>query len=177
MNVRRNIKKLPEKSILTESQKELRGFLSQYKICRLRKRQLEERLKQIKEDMEKPLSSIDYTFIQKNNTIPSGAAAYTYLLDQIETCINEQISESLNVLVKITDVIGYLSPESEERMLLELRYIDCKSIDKICKEMHITRSPLYEKEKNAFNELLSYERVRIMIEQYKENKSQDTTGH
>lgn len=163
-----------EKIDLTESQKELRAFLNQYKVCRLRKRQLEERVKQIKEDMEKPLSSINYTFIQKNNDVPSGAAAYTYMLDQIETRINEQIHEALNVLVKITDVIEYLRPDSEERMILELRYIDCKSIDKICKEMHITRSPLYEKEKSAFNKLLSYERVQMMIDTY---KSQDTTGH
>ena len=179
MKTKINSKKTPiQRSFLTEEQKELRAFLNQYKVCRLRKRQLEERIKQIKEDMEKPISSIEYTSIQKNNnTISSGAAAYTYMLDNIETRINEQINEALNVLIKITDVIGYLSSDSEERMLLELRYIDCKSIAKICNELHLTRSPIYQKEKNAFNMLLGYERVRVILARYKADKvrtQQDT---
>lgn len=61
----------------------------------------------------------------------------------------------------------FLEENSTERMVLELRFIDCKGWAAIEKEMHLSRSSLFSYQDKGLDKLLTYKKVRQILREYK----------
>jgi len=143
----------------------LRKYLEQYYIGRMKKTQLERRLAIILEDMKTPVRGINYTSFSHKGT-GTGAASFAYRIDEIECRIKQQQAQTGKALLKVMDVLDFLEEDSRERMVLELRFIDCKKWAEIGKEMHLSRSPLFSYQNKAFKKLLSFKKVRDVLNDY-----------
>ena len=73
-------------------------------------------------------------------------------------------------LVKIMDILDYLEPTSDERIVLELYYIDRLSWGEVQERAHMSRSTCYEKRDKGIELLLTFKRVRAIIEKYAEER-------
>ena len=89
-------------------------------------------------------------------------------MSEIETRIEEQKSRVEKALLKVMDIMDFLEENSTERMVLELRFIDCKGWAAIEKEMHLSRSSLFSYQDKGLEKLLIYKKVRQILNEYKE---------
>ena len=154
---RENVKK--------EDKELLKEYLNQYYICRMKRMQLEKRLKTIQEEMDTPIGGYNYSPINHGGTnkVGSGAASFVYRMSEIETRIENQKARVEKALLKVMDIIDFLQENSTERMVLELRFIDCKPWANIEKEMHLSRRSLFAYQNRALEKLLEFKKVRILM--------------
>ena len=78
----------------------------------------------------------------------------------IEQRFREQVKAAEASALEIMDMIELLPEASTERIILELRHIDCKPWQEIRTAVHLTRSPCYEYYKRGLDELLNTAAVR-----------------
>lgn len=97
-----------------------------------------------------------------------GGTALEVRTGDIESRIKCQIETQKKTVEEIIDVIEYLPEESTERAILELRHIDCKTWNEICRLVHLTRSPCFEYYNRGLERLLSFKKVRIALETYED---------
>ena len=148
----------------------LKQYLNQYYLCKVKKLQLEKRLKNIQEEMTTPIGGKGYAPINhKGNDVGLGAASFVYRMSEIETRIEEQKVKVADALLRVMDVMDFLEENSPERMVLEFRFIDCKSWNIIEKEMHFSRSMLFLYQNKALEKLLTFKKVNTIVERYKVN--------
>ena len=100
------------------------------------------------------------------DTINALNASFVYRMSEIETRIEEQKSRAENALLKVMDIMDFLEKSSMERMVLELRFIDCKSWASIEKEMHSSRRSCFDCQNRALEMLLSFKKVRNVLQEY-----------
>lgn len=153
---------------INEDKKILKKYLSQYYSSRMKKQQLERRLKNIRAEMNTPIGGHGYRPVNYGGTnkVSEGAAAFTYRIGEIETRIEEQKECVEEALLKVMDIIDLLNEDSMERMILELRFIDCKSWAAIGKEMHLSRSSLFFYQDKGLKELLKFKRIEKILIKY-----------
>lgn len=65
------------------------------------------------------------------------------------------------------DIISLLEEDSMERMILELRFIDCKYWKEIGKEMHLSKRACFQYQNRALEKLIESGKVK----KYLKNKS------
>ncbi len=87
-------------------------------------------------------------------------------MGEIETRIEEQKSRVEKALLKVMDIMDFLEENSMERMVLELRFIDCKSWAAIEKEMHLSRRSCFDYQDKALEALLGFKKVRNLLQGY-----------
>lgn len=147
----------------------LKEYLNQYYSGRIKRAQLERRLKNIRAEMAAPIGGYGYSPVNYGGTnkVKPGAASFVYRMSEIETRIEEQKSRVEKALLKIMDIMDFLEESSMERMVLELRFIDCKSWTTIEKEMHLSRSSLFSYQDKGLDKLLTYKKVRQILKEYK----------
>lgn len=150
----------------------MRHYLSQYYRAVLRRSQLEDRLRNVCAEMDAPIGGINYSPVNYSSVgkTSSGSASFTFRKSEIETRIEEQKKEIEASLLRIMDVMDYLDPISDERMILELYYIDRLPWKEVQKRASMSRSTCYEYRDKGINQLLSFKRVRILIEKYGKEK-------
>lgn len=149
----------------------LRHYLSQYYRATQQRRHLEERLKNICEEMNAPIGGMHYSPVNvSSGKISQGSAAFTFRKSEIETRIEEQKKQIEADLVKIMDILDYLDPTSDERIVLELYYIDRLPWGEVQERAHMSRSTCYEKRDKGIEELLTFKRVRAIIEKYAQER-------
>lgn len=143
----------------------LKEYLSQYYTSRIKRSQLERRLKSIREEMDAPIGGYGYSPVNYGGTnkVGAGAASFVYRISEIETRIEEQRNRAEKALLKVMDIIDFLDEDSTERMVLELRFIDCKSFVAIGKEVHLSRSSLFFYQDKGLEKLLTFKRVREIL--------------
>lgn len=152
-------------------------YLIQYKRCIGRKRSLERRRDEIIREFDSPLGSVNYDGMPKGSGGGVGCAAISYRLDDIETRIREQLHKSIKVLASIVDIIEFLPENSMERSIIEHRYIDRMSWDRICNEVHLSRTPATKYWKKGLYELLEFKKIQQIVSEYdKELKENDIMG-
>ena len=100
------------------------------------------------------------------DTINALNASFVYRMSEIETRIEEQKSRAENALLKVMDIMDFLEKSSMELMVLELRFIDCKSWASIEKEMHFSRRSCFDCQNRALEMLLSFKKVRNVLQEY-----------
>ncbi len=131
----------------------LKEYLSQYYKGRIKRTQLERRLKNIKEEMSTP--------------IERDTASFVYRMSEIETKIENQKSQIEKALLKVMDIMDFLEENSTERIILELRFIDCRNWKSIEHEMHLSRSSLFAYQDKALEKLLTFKKVKAILIEYK----------
>lgn len=82
---------------------------------------------------------------------------------EIEARIQAQAKEAERSVLEIMDVLKFLPPNSTERIILELRHLDCKAWRDICKTVYLTASPCYAHYNKGLDLLLSEPEVRHII--------------
>lgn len=139
-----------------EDKKLLKEYLNQYYISRIKRVQLEKRLKNILEEMNAPIGGYGYSPVNYGGTnkVSDGAASFVYRISTIETRIEEQKKRVETALLNVMDIIDLLDEDSTERMILELRFIDCKSWTAIEKEVHLSRRACFDYQNRALEKLL-----------------------
>ncbi len=159
-NKQREIVKKEDKELLKE-------YLNQYYICRMKRMQLEKRLKIIREEMDTPIGGYEYSPVNYGGTnkVCSGAASFVYRMSEIETRIEHQKARVEKALLKVMDIMDFLQENSTERMVLELRFIDCKPWANIEKEMHLSRRSLFAYQNRALEKLLGFKKVRAVMKE------------
>lgn len=147
----------------------LEEYLNQYYVGRMKKAQLEKRLKNIQQEMDEPIGGYGYSPVNYGGTnkTGAGAASFVYRMSEIETRIEEQKSRVEKALLKVMDIIDFLEESSLERMVLELRFIDCKSWTAIGQEIHLSRSSLFNYRNKGITKLLKFKRVCQILENFK----------
>ncbi|MDD3251778.1 MAG: hypothetical protein PHV18_04365 [Lachnospiraceae bacterium] len=150
----------------------LKECLGQYYRARLRRKQLENRLQEIRQEMMNPISGVSYG-AKKNrptNQAGLGAANLVFRKSEYETRIEEQRKESEKALLLVMDIFDFLDMNSDERMVLELRYIDNREWNDISKEAHMSRSVCFCKKEAGLKKLLAFDGVKIILHRYQEAK-------
>ena len=153
----------------SEDKELLKEYLNQYYTCRIKRSQLERRLKNIQSEMNAPIGGNGYSPVNYGGTnkIGAGAASFIYRMSEIETKIEDQKSRIEKALLKVMDIMDFLEESSIERMVLELRFIDCKNWASIEKEMHLSRRTCFDYQNRALEKLLGYKKVKIILKEYR----------
>ncbi|MEY8518796.1 hypothetical protein AALC25_18225 [Lachnospiraceae bacterium 29-84] len=148
----------------------LKGYLNQYYTGRIKRSQLERRLKNIQAEMDAPIGGHGYSPVNYGGTnkVGPGAASFVYRMSEIETRIEEQKNRVEKALLKVMDIMDFLEENSTERMVLELRFIDCKGWAAIEKEMHLSRRSCFDYQDKALESLLGFKKVRNILQEYRE---------
>ena len=90
-------------------------------------------------------------------------------MSEIETRIEDQKSRVEKALLKVMDIMDFLEENSTERMVLELRFIDCKPWAAIERELNLSRSSLFSYQDKGLEKLLTYKKVRAILKEHKED--------
>lgn len=161
-----------QKSGQNEDKEVLKEYLNQYYTGRIKRSQLERRLKNIRAEMDAPIGGYGYSPVNYGGTnkVGPGAASFVYRMSEIETRIEEQKSRVEKALLRIMDIIDFLEENSTERMVLELRFIDCKSWAVIEKELHLSRRSCFDYQNRGLAKILEYKKVRNVLKEYQKEK-------
>lgn len=149
----------------------LKEYLGQYQKAKRRERQLERRLQEICDEMNRPIGGVGYSPVNKpQNQISMGAASFTFRKSEQETRIEEQRDTTAKDLLKVMDILDYLDKNSDERNALELYYIDGYKWDRVAREMNLSRSIVFDRQRAGLEKLLAYKRVQKILRKYEEEK-------
>lgn len=161
-----------QKSGQNEDKEVLKEYLNQYYTGRIKRSQLEKRLKNIRAEMDAPIGGYGYSPVNYGGTnkVGPGAASFVYRMSEIETRIEEQKSRVEKALLRIMDIIDFLEENSTERMVLELRFIDCKSWAVIEKELHLSHRSCFNYQNRGLEKILEYKKVRNVLKEYQKEK-------
>lgn len=147
----------------------LKEYLNQYYAGHIKRSQLERRLKNIQKEMNTPIGGYGYSPVNYGGTnkVGTGAASFVYRMSEIETRIEEQKKQAEKALLKVMDIMDFLEENSTERMLLELRFIDCKRWEEIEQELHLSRRSLFHYQDKGLEKLLTFKKVRQILKEYR----------
>ena len=150
-----------------ERKKLLNMYLNRYNKAKNRIATLKETEKAIREDMKTPYQS-SYSKDIKVQSCPSADSMPCFLirLEEINERIREQQMHSARVVVEIMNVLDFLPGESDERNILEMKYIQKKSDKAIYASMYISKSQFYKLRNRAFDALLRFAKVNDILNQY-----------
>ena len=149
----------------------LQLYLGQYSRAIRRRRILEKRLKAVCQEMDTPIGGLNYSPVNySSGNISVGSAAFTLRKSEIEARIKDQKAQAEVDLLRIMDILEYLDQNSDERTVLELRYIDMKSWGEIGRVMHLSRSSCFNYRDKGLETLLTFKRVVKIIEEYAEKR-------
>lgn len=150
-----------------ERKKLLSLYLNRYNKAKNRIATLEETEKAIRNDMKSPYQS-SYSKDVKVQSSPSADALPSFLIriEEIRERIRDQQMQSVKLVVEIMNILDFLLTESDERNILEMKYIQKKSDKAIYNSMYISKSQFYKLRNKALDELLRYAKVNQIIDLY-----------
>lgn len=151
---------------MMDRKEQLKSFLGQYKKAKKRKTVLEQRLREAKIEIEMPLTGMRYTDMPNGSGVSEGAATLAIRKVQLEESIAEQKELMLNIICDVMKVIEFLPSTSEERQIIEHRYIECYSWTKIQRLMCYSRSSCFDKFNKGLDQLLAFRGVIEILDEY-----------
>lgn len=165
------------KSREPEDKEFLKQYLGQYYRAKKKKRQLEIRLKEIELELKDPRGAIRYSAVPFSVThkISDGAAVMVIRKTELVERIEAQRKEAGKNMLKVMDVLDFLPMDSNERMILEYRYLDCLSWNRIGCEAAFSRSQCNNYWNAGLDQLLSYKRVVTIVRDYARKKCENIT--
>ena len=115
----------------------LKQYLGQYYYAKMKKKQLEARLRTFRENM-------------------------LGTKDRIES----QKAEMAKTMLNVMKIMDFLPTDSTERSILEYRHIDCLSWKQVCKEANMTRTPCNKYYNAGIDKLLTYKKVQSILQEF-----------
>ena len=100
-----------------------------------------------------------------------------FRLSEVEERIEAQRIAMGRAVTMVMDLIDLLPENSMERTVVELRHIDCKKWERICKEVHMSRSRVNVYYNAALDKILENKRNRKLLEEYMARKQQRAGPH
>lgn len=147
----------------------LKQYLNRYNKAKNRIKELEALQKQLRGDAGYLQSTGDSVSVKiQSNSVSGGAAAVALRIVEIDERISDQREQLSTLLGEILDIFDYLPLESDERAVLELRYIQNMREKCICKTRFISRSKYYSLCDSAIETLLKYQRITNILRRYGE---------
>ena len=142
----------------------LKQYLGQYYNAKMKKKQLETRLRNFRENMG-GIRGMDYSPVPRSQTnkVGDGAASEVIRAMEIEDRIKKQQAEMNVAMLNVMKLMDYLPVDSTERMMLEYRHIDCLGWKQVCKETNYSRQSCINYYNAGIDKLLTYKKVKKMI--------------
>ena len=141
----------------------LKYLLGQIYRAEKRKKQLDDRLKEMNERKQSYNESNRYISTKRNHGKNAGAAFVLFRITEIEDRIYKQKQEIENAIVQVMNIIEYLPLNTIEREICELRHIDLKPWSMISAEIPMSRSQVNRRYNAAIDALLNNKKIRKLI--------------
>lgn len=151
-------------------------YLEQYCKKRRRKEILQQRLKNFREEMM-GAKAIRYSSMPHSctNSIANEPLDFRIKCEEIEERIEKEREEAAAAMLMVMDVLSLLEPESEEKNILEYRYLDGCSWKETMERASMSRSRCNDYWKNGLEKLLGYAKVRNILEKFGEKLDENET--
>ena len=147
----------------------VKKYLQQYHTAKNQKRILENRHRELGRELADPTLGSAFKSMPTSKTKKTeGAVSVIYRIAEVETRIEQQRQEVAKAVLHVMDLVDLLLPNSMERQVVELRYIDCKGWDKISGEVHMSRSSVFEHHNAALEKIAGNKRAQKLVAEYAE---------
>jgi hypothetical protein len=145
----------------------LKQYLGQYYYAKMKKKQLEARLRTFRENML-GTKGMQYSPVPRSqtNSVGDGPATQVIRAMEIEDRIESQKAEMAKTMLNVMKIMDFLPTDSTERSILEYRHIDCLSWKQVCKEVHLSRSSANDYYDKGINKLLEFKKVQATIQEF-----------
>lgn len=160
---------LKEKEEIKRERELLKKYLSQYTRKKTRKKTLEKRLKTFDEEMIGP-KSMNLSPMPRSvtNNTTNEPLDFVTRKEEIKERIEQQRKEAQSLMLKVLDVLDFLIQDSNERNILEYRYIDCMQWSEVSKEYFMSRSQCIEYGNAGLDKLIEFEKIRKILDEFEE---------
>lgn len=145
----------------------LKQYLGQYYYAKMKKKQLEARLRTFRENML-GTKGMQYSLVPRSqtNSVGDGPATQVIRAMEIEDRIESQKAEMAKTMLNVMKIMDFLPTDSTERSILEYRHIDCLSWKQVCKEANMTRTPCNKYYNAGIDKLLTYKKVQSILQEF-----------
>lgn len=155
-----------------EKQKSLlKQYLGQYYSAKMKKKQLETRLRNFRANMG-GIRGMEYSPVPRSQTnkVGDGAASEVIRAMEIEERIRQQQAEMNVAMLNVMKLMDYLPVDSTERLMLEYRHIDCLGWKQIVKETNYSRQSCINYYNAGIDKLLTFKKVQKIIADFSKSK-------
>lgn len=155
-----------------EKQKSLlKQYLGQYYSAKMKKKQLETRLRNFRANMG-GIRGMEYSPVPRSQTnkVGDGAASEVIRAMEIEERIKQQQAEMNTAMLNVMKLMDYLPVDSTERLMLEYRHIDCLGWKQVAKETSYSRQSCINYYNAGIEKLLTFKKVQKMITDFSTSK-------
>ena len=148
----------------------LKKYLGQYYKAKLKRKQLEVRLKNFREEMV-GAKGINYSPVPSGPTGISTSKTEDYVVRalEIEDRIMKQQIEVQRSMLAVMEVMDYLPIDSVERSVLEYRHIDCLHWEHIPSRMSYSKASCHKYYNAGIDFLIRCSDVRETLQKYVES--------
>ena len=146
----------------------LKQYLEQYDKKRRRKKILQKRLENFREEML-GTKGISYSPMlkSKTNRIINEPAEFCVKQEEIEERIERERKLASAAMLKVMDMLAFLPEDSDEKNILEMKYMDSMSWQEIAEVQSMSRSRCIDYWNIGLEKLLGFKKVRVIIEEYR----------
>lgn len=133
----------------------LKRYLGQYYRAKIKRKQLELRLKNFREEMT-CTQGVRYSTTSgvQTGSVSSETEDAVIRAMEIEDRIVKQQAEVQRAMLAVMEFMDFLPIDSVERSILEYRHMDCMSWKRICKEMCMTKTPCFKYYNQGIDKLI-----------------------
>jgi hypothetical protein len=152
----------------------LQQYLGQYYRAKMKKKQLETRLRDFRENMGS-IKGMDYSPVPRSQTnkVGEGAASEVIRVIEIEERIEIQKKEMQETMLNVMKIMDFLPVDSTERIIMEYRHIDCIGWKQICREVNYSRSTCNDYYRAGIEKLLAFKKVQKIIADFSKSKEDE----
>lgn len=133
----------------------IKGYLSQYQDAIRKRHVLERRLKVLGKE------------------VSESAPMWGWRTDEYRERLASQAASVQACALQVMEVLDFLPVSSIEREVLEMRYIDGLSWERISITECLGRSTVFRKVDQAYSTLLEHQRVRELVEAWQSRQAKD----
>lgn len=149
-----------------------KAYLQKYYMAKTKRRILERRHGELAQELRAPAKGSRYNTMPRNKTAPDSdhAVSVVFRMAEVEERIEDQRQAMGRLMVEVMDMVDILPQESYERTVVELRHIDCKEWEQICKTIHMSRSRVNDYYRNALDMIMANERAKGLAHRHQEER-------
>lgn len=152
---------------MREQRRLLKQYLGQYYNAKAKKKQLETRLYNFREDMT-GIKGMQYSPVprSKTNKVGDGAATLVIHAMEIEERIEKQKEEMAVAMLNVMKIMDFLPVDFTERAILEYRHIDCLSWKQIMSRTNYSRASCNNYYNAGIDKLLTFKKVHKILKDF-----------
>lgn len=151
----------------------VKEYLQQYHTAKAQRRILENRHRDLKRELEAPAIGSTYRTMPTSSAKKTdGAVSVVYRIAEVEDRIEQQRQAMAKAVLHVMDLIDLLPAHSVERQVVELRHIDCKDWERISREVHMSRSRLFDYYNAALEIIAENKRAQKLIQGFLQEKTE-----